>query len=693
MSTHLQKLVKYLSEGDYQPVKGYNIINPPTHCTHEITDCDCPCKHETDECICQAAICDCQDIEKQKGEHVTSSGAKDWMTPDEGHAGKFGMKKPGLQPYTSLVRRVGKVPYFATRWRKTEVKGLPAEVKIIPVDNYTGDLEQVYDSWELYVKEKDGQEDTKDLLLPLLGLQEFIEEDRKGILAQLGNRIIGLVSIMVDELGEARISILTASPREIEDGKEEYVEDALREGLETYASSREWNLLHSHKEDMENLARQSSLKKAYRLMKDMPYVPSVEAQESIAADKADRANKAAEARKKKWVPKSGDWEYPDSWIKSEDTWMKTWAKENNVDLSTEEGKEKAQTALEAHKNKGGKRKAGTREGRRRNPYSMNKYPEENRIKVEWSEDITTADGQPASGWLRDAEPGSITKNTDPNAEHQFWYRNKKGDQRIVWRQGFQQDNADYKWHRGREFAEHVPAIMDKLREGIAAGYPKSEIPFMMAITSMRLGGKEPGQRAGTPTRGVSTLLGENIRLDGDKIEIRVVTKATSKKKDTKQVVTKLGPFENKELADILRSKNVPEVGQSAEGKNRGHLWPDVSTEAVRNHWDEFIVGKNGLQLPTAQDPETDQQSGFQLKDLRTFGGRTAFLEAVEKRGTPRTKEEYNEIKAEAVAAVAKRLGNDSKTALKSYIDPVLVKAALGDPKDLPDAQVDNLWDD
>ena len=65
MSTHLQKLVKYLSEGDYQPVKGYNIINPPTHCTHEITDCDCPCKHETDECICQAAICDCQDIEKQ----------------------------------------------------------------------------------------------------------------------------------------------------------------------------------------------------------------------------------------------------------------------------------------------------------------------------------------------------------------------------------------------------------------------------------------------------------------------------------------------------------------------------------------------------------------------------------------------------------------------------------------------------
>ena len=692
MTTHLQKLVKYLSESDYQPVKGYNIINPPTHCTHETADCDCPCKHEMPECTCQTAECDCQEIEKQKGEHVTSSGAQDWMTPDEGHAGKFGMKKPGLQPYTSLVRRVGKVPYFATRWRKTEVKGLAAEVKIIPVDNYSGDLEQVYDSWKIYVDEKDEQEDTKDLLLPLLGLQEFIEEGRKGILAQLGNRIIGLVSIMVDELGEARISILTASPREIEDGKEEYVEDALREGLDTYASSREWNLLTSDEGDNGDIVKQQLLKKAYRLKKDMPYVPGVEAQATQAADKADRANKAAEARREGKVPQSGDWDYPDHWIK-EDLWMERWAKENKVDLSTEEGQAKAQKALEAHKNTGGKRKASTKAGRRRNPYSMKDYPEENRIPTEWSEDITTADGQPASGWLRDAEPGSITKNTDPNAEHQIWYRDKNGDQRIVWRQGKQQENADYKWHRGREFATHVPAIMDKLREGIAAGDPKCEIALMMAITSMRLGGKEPGQRAGTPTRGVSTLLGKNIKLDGDTIEIRVVTKATTKKKDTKQIVTKLGPFENKELADILRAKKVPEVGQSAEGQNRGHLWPDVSTESVRNHWDEFIVGKNGLQLPTAQDPETDQQSGFQLKDLRTYGGRTAFLEAVEKKGKPRTKEEYNEFKAEGVAAVAKRLGNDPKTALKSYIDPVLVKAALGNPKDLPDATADNLWDD
>ena len=71
MSTHLQKLVKYLSEGDYQPVKGYNIINPSTHCIHEVADCDCPCKHETPECTCQTAECDCQEITKQKGEHVT----------------------------------------------------------------------------------------------------------------------------------------------------------------------------------------------------------------------------------------------------------------------------------------------------------------------------------------------------------------------------------------------------------------------------------------------------------------------------------------------------------------------------------------------------------------------------------------------------------------------------------------------
>ena len=122
MTTHLQKLVKYLSESDYQPVKGYNIINPPTHCTHETADCDCQEIENTADCTCQTDECDCQEIEKQVGEHVTSSGAADWKTPDQGHGSKFGLDKPGLTPYTSLVRRVGKVPYFATRWRKTEIK-------------------------------------------------------------------------------------------------------------------------------------------------------------------------------------------------------------------------------------------------------------------------------------------------------------------------------------------------------------------------------------------------------------------------------------------------------------------------------------------------------------------------------------------------------------------------------------------
>ena len=690
MSTHLQKLVKYLSEGDYQPVKGYNIINPSTHCIHEVADCDCPCKHETPECTCQTAECDCQEITKQKGEHVTSSGAQDWMTPDEGHAGKFGMKKPGLQPYTSLVRRVGKVPYFATRWRKTEVKGLPAEVKIIPVDNYTGDLEQVYESWELYVNEKDEREDTKDLLLPLLGLQEFIKEDRKGILAQLGNRIIGLVSIMVDELGEARISILTASPKEIEDGKEEYVEDALREGLETYASSREWNLLHSHKEDMENLARQASLKKNYRLEK-----AKVKGQAEAKKQAAKQAM-AAKMKERGLVPKTGDWMAPGrgGWISPEE-----WADENNIDLDSEKG----QKALDALQNKGGAQASFDPEKRRRGPTTMRKYPPENIKAVEWSEGMTLADGTRYDNTLRDAT--EIYLNTDPDAKHQGWYKDKNGKQMTLRSLGYKQSKEDAKWLRNNELAKNMPGVMDTLRGGVAAGDQNAEALLFITVTGMRLGDEseltgtrnpETGEIA--PTYGASTITGKHIALDGDNIYIFAPLKTTNRDKFEGESVTKLPKINNKELADMLRSKGAAELvkkkdgttGIKKVGKNsagvgisQGAMFPKANADSIGRYMENWVTGPGGLDLPKDADGK-----GFTPKDLRTLTGRVTLGASMDRLGVPATKEQYNEFKAKAIADVAKALGNTPRVAEASYIDPVLFDA-WPDQDDLPSERFDD----
>ena len=691
MSTHLQKLVKYLSEGDYQPVKGYNIINPSTHCIHEVADCDCPCKHETPECTCQTAECDCQEITKQKGEHVTSSGAQDWMTPDEGHAGKFGMKKPGLQPYTSLVRRVGKVPYFATRWRKTEVKGLPAEVKIIPVDNYTGDLEQVYESWELYVDEKDEREDTKDLLLPLLGLQEFIKEDRKGILAQLGNRIIGLVSIMVDELGEARISILTASPKEIEDGKEEYVEDALREGLETYASSREWNLLHSHKEDMENLARQASLKKNYRIEKGKV---KTQRDAKILAEKQAMAVKMKEAGR---VPRTGDWLAPGrgGWIKPEEY------------VEQMGGGKKGEKALEALQNKGGAQGSFDPIKRRRGPTTMRKYdPKDINFDVEWSEGMTLADGTRYDNTLRDATEIHLSKL--PDAKHQGWYRDKNGLQITIRSMGYKQSKQDAKWLRNNVLATKMPAVMDNLRGGVAAGDQNAEALLFIAVTGMRLGdeseltgtkGQVKNEETGEmeeqilPTYGASTILGKHIALDGDDIYIFAPLKTTNREKHAGEAVTKLPKINNKELADMLRSKGAAELVKNEDGTtkgikkvgknsagvgiNQGTMFPKTNADSIQDYMENWVTGPGGLDLP--KDAEG---KGFTPKDLRTLTGRVTLGASMDRLGVPTTQEEYNEFKSKAIADVAKVLGNTSKVAERSYIDPVLFDV-WPDQDDLP----------
>ena len=706
MTTHLQKLVKYLSESDYQPVKGYNIINPPTHCTHETADCDCQ---------------EIENIEKQTGEHVTSSGAQDWMTPDEGHASKFGLKKPGLQPYTSLVRRVGKVPYFATRWRKTEVKGVAAEVKILPVESFAGDLSQIYDSWKLYVDER---EETKDLLLPLLCLQEFIEEGRKGILAQLGNRIIGLVPIMVDELGEARISILTASPKEIEDGKEEYVEDALREGLDTYASSREWNLLTSDEGDNGDIVKQQLLKKAYR---NKTY--SIEKAGFETPGKANKMafkqQRAAEEKALGHVPKTGNWLAPgrNGWINPEEM-----AELQGWDMESEKGQAEM-AELQAYGTKEGKggaqasfdpedRRRGSGEGiKAKRGSSIKKYDEsilrELDVKEDGTPDIddtfTLADGSLASqrleGWT------DVVINKDPNAYHQAFGINPQGTRRSLTRQGVTQENAQMKFHRGNKFSVAMPAITDKIREGIAAGDENAEALLFLSVTGMRLGDESDhiGTKVKNPvtgeieikhTYGGSTILGKHLAIGGknnDEIHIFAPLKTTNRHRYEGESVTILTPIKNKELADMLLRKGVGEISKTKDGrmvpkkigKNSAGvgitskaIFKKATADSIGHYMEQWVVGEGGLNLPKDADGK-----GFSPKDFRTNASRVTMGASVDKlineKGLPKTKEQYNSFLDTVYKDVGAMLGDTPRVAKDSYIDPDLLDALLPEPADLP----------
>ena len=159
-----------------------------------------------------------------------------------------GRRNYKLMPFRVMVRRKHKRPYFATRWKKID----PAEktalgIQIIPVENYSGDLNGVYQSWKKFVNKKQTELDT--LMLPIIACQEILFKEFDGLLATVQNRIVGVLSLEVDDNDEARVSITTSSPYDIIKDNDEEIKDALREGLEPYAESMGYALLSP--EDME----------------------------------------------------------------------------------------------------------------------------------------------------------------------------------------------------------------------------------------------------------------------------------------------------------------------------------------------------------------------------------------------------------------------------------------------------------
>jgi len=509
MSKHLeelQEIIKWLSERDYQNVEGDNIINP---------------QFEKDG----------HKVEKQ--EHVTSSGAADWLeSPDKTPTTTFGLKKPGLVPYTSLVRRTGKTPYFATRWRKVDPEAEKEEINIIPVENFQGDLEQVYDAWKKYVGQQEDA-DSQDLLLPLLGLQDFLEEGRKGILAQMGNRIIGLASLEVDDMNEARLSILSASPLEIEEANESYVEDALREGLETYVDEREYNLITSTDANVE----QESIKKAYHHIR-------------LAKAKLPDQDKqvlAQEARRRGLLPQTGDWLKPGRWVTREE------AKALGV---TSDAKQQRETSEE----------------RQRGRYSEQK----DLVSPEEGAEKGIQPGKTAGGYPIPEGATDIQLNPDPDALVQAHFRNKDGKARKIYSNEHHDRKTNEKYGRGREMAMDEPAIINFLDEERAKGVVEAEVLRLMAWTSLRIGNAREGEGE-EQAYGASTLLGKNVIINGSQVELHFTGKAG-------QPIEL--EFDNEALAQMLWDRK----GQ----KTKGNLY-DVTDNHIRRYLELKMLPALGLQ--------------------------------------------------------------------------------------------------
>ena len=218
---------------------------------------------------------------------------------------RAGVKNYRLVPYTVMVHRVGKAPYFSRRWKKvaTQQRG---EFHIIPVNNYKGDLNVLYDAWQGYINSFETEDHS--LLVPLVALQEFIYKKHDGILMSQDNRIVGIVSMDVSENDDAKISILSASPLEIKNGQEDYIEGALRAGAKQYAEFMNYSIVIAQDEegDDEDIIDEEIVNED-----DIDYIQK--GVDSIRKAVGDVEINRAKA--KNLVPQSGDWYKPGRWVK------------------------------------------------------------------------------------------------------------------------------------------------------------------------------------------------------------------------------------------------------------------------------------------------------------------------------------------------------------------------------------------
>jgi len=599
MGKHLRKLIKYLSEGDYQTVDAENQLNP-----HE--------KKHTE-------------LQKQSGEHVTSSGAAAWLNvPDKNASGDFGLKKPGLIPYTSLVRRPGKTPYFATRWRKVDPKAEKEEIVIIPIETFQGDLKQVYEAWKEYVGQHD-EDDSQDLLLPLLGLDDFISGGRGGILAQINNRIIGLASIEVDDLGEARISILSAAPKEIEDGNDLYVEDALREGLDTYVEENEWKLITSSDANVQ----QADLKKAYRSIRLLKQAANL----GQSKDDLHRQAQAAWAKTEGKIPETGDPLYPGRWLKPEE-------------FAAIFGDEAAAAAVEDD-TKGGKQGEGTQGGRARGAYDKTK-----KLSLVSPEDAVKQGMTPgllANGKkIPNAARGrTVELSTDPKALKLGRYRNNKDKWVSMYSKEHITNQATKKYSRNRMMAMDEPVISKWLKEEADNGRPEAEVMRFMAWTSLRAGSQESLSTTGVEVQsfGASSLLQKHVQINGSQVTLEFTSKAG--------VAAKF-EYDNQELATMLYDR-----------MKKGGFRP---TQQLYQVTDDQVARYMKLTMNKTLGLE---EKNYSPKDFRTLGARSMTLQAIGEMDAPKNRQEFNKARKAVAVAVSKGLGNDVDTALASYIDPML----------------------
>jgi DNA topoisomerase-1 len=229
-------------------------------------------------------------------------------------------------------------------------------------------------------------------------------------------------------------------------------------------------------------------------------------------------------------------------------------------------------------------------------------------------------------------------NEDPDAALQAVAYREDGSPRYFYSTAHQEAALAKKHERGRQFAEMLPALEERLREDMDSR-DEAAILYLQRQTGFRVGGGETvvrdsqGKPAGTvPTYGASTLQVEHVQVAGDRVQFDFPGK---------------GNIRQQHASDDPRL--VTWFSRRLEARQEGPVF-DADASRVR----AYLAKIDGQFIP---------------HDFRTWNATATARSLVSELPAPKSRRELTRQKNAVADAVARRLGDTRSTVLKSYIDP------------------------
>ena len=224
---------------------------------------------------------------------------------------------------------------------------------------------------------------------------------------------------------------------------------------------------------------------------------------------------------------------------------------------------------------------------------------------------------------------NVAVNKDPKGDQQVIALGPAGDVVRLMHADFVARQSKIKYAREKEFAKKLPAFRKRLRADFNT-FDEAKALYIIDKTGFRIGTRG----SGNDHRGVTTLQGKHVTLEGNLVEFDFVGKSGVR---NHKIVESSG------LARFLRQRK----------KVKG---PEDQLFAVHDSHVRLYMQKVGM-------------TGFSPKDFRTHQGTELAKQIIKEAPKPTTEKELKALKKQVADEVSAWLSNKPSTALGSYINP------------------------